>query len=984
MNDFLKRHKKEAIAFCLLLALTVVLCIPATLFPLVRIFGWVSYLYLAMGYFFVIFYGLKKDVRLRPANTIWLILSLVFIISTLQVVFCDKTAVDNMSRYISAAYAGPTVGGVVFGVFTAPVVVYCTYVWAIVIYLAFAALVTFLFFRPFIFDVGKNPVLTRTDRERPSETVVSEDAPVAKILRARKEPEPHSFNVVEPETSRDRARRLLLGGDYDMTGLSSEKDPFDEYINRSYVFGAQDDDSRRKAAVTLLSEDGSESTEDFDRMEKDLGIENTSSTKTLFEGNEELDLFSGGAKFRDDSFAAAVRQTTFQSDGPAPLEQPEEKPAFSYSQPAPSFVPPAPMSFSVEPAPVQQPAPAYQSAQPYGQQTYQAQPYAQQPSPYQQPVVQPVVTVTMQPVPSAQPVQPAQPAPQTQTYTAQSVQPTQPAPQPEVKKIDMTMPYMPAPPTREYIFPPRSLLKPHVNPKFVNYVENWDELKEVIEVKLQNYGVEAQLVDAVKGPTVTLVSIELGESCSVSKLYSASKDLRRLLKSNNDIAIIPQLPDTCYCGIEIPNKVRGTVSFQEVISSKEYSEAKGDIIIALGKTASGEIMIEDLAKMPHALIAGATGSGKSVCVNVIIASILCRYRPDEVKLILIDLKQVEMGNYSGLPHMLFKEPLYDMHQIVNALKWIRQETENRFSLFKSLHVRNLSEYNQLPGVHRLPRIVIIIDEASELMTKQEVRKTVESTLSSLARVARAAGVHLLFATQNPVKEVITNEIQNNLNTKIAFAVGDYNHSMVIFKAKGAECLLGYGDMYIKRGQQMQRGQCAFISTEESEDIVNFILENNEVNFDEEMIGRILNGSFTDDGEPSDFGEKEEREGNEIAPSRSSSSSGGKAASGLSDTEIKNWQALKICYDTNNVSCSYLQRRMSKGYNAVANILEYWEQEGFISKQDANKKRTLLRPASEFYALYHEKFGDDDPNVDSLDALAADVEAGGHDSGETEE
>ena len=972
MNEFFKQHKKEAIGFCLLLALTVILCIPATLFPLVRIFGWVSYFYLAMGYFFVIFYSLRKDVRLRPANTLWLILSLVFIISTLQTVFCDKTAVDTMSHYISAAYATPTVGGVVFGVFTAPVVVYCTYVWAIVIFMALSVALTFLFFRPFIFDVGKSPVHTRTDRERSSETIVSEDAPVAKSLRARKEPEPHSFNVAEPESSRDRARRLLLGGEYDITGLSGEKELSDSYYSHSYVFGSQssEEESRRKAAVTLLSEDGSESTEDFDRMERDLGIDGSASG-ALFEGNEELDLFSGGAKFSDDSFAAAVRQTNMQTDGPAPLSQQPETPVFPFVPPyAPSQNKP------VDQAPPQTTSP-FASAQPYpAQPAYQAQPYVAQQPTFQQPVVQPVVTVTMQPVPSVQPVQP---------YQAQPVQPA-PAPQPEPKKIDMNMPYMPTPPTREYVFPPRSLLKPHVNPNFVNYVENWDELKEVIEFKLQNYGVEARLIDAIKGPTVTLVSIELGESCSVSKLYSASKDLRRLLKSNNDIAIIPQLPDTCYCGIEIPNKVRGTVSFQEVISSKEYSEAKGDIIIALGKTASGEIMVEDLAKMPHALIAGATGSGKSVCVNVIIASILCRYRPDEVKLILIDLKQVEMGNYSGLPHMLFKEPLYDMHQIVNALKWIRQETENRFSLFKSLHVRNLSEYNQLPDVHRLPRIVIIIDEASELMTKQEVRKTVESTLSSLARVARAAGVHLLFATQNPVKEVITNEIQNNLNTKIAFAVGDYNHSMVIFKAKGAECLLGYGDMYIKRGQQMQRGQCAFISTEESEDIVNFILENNEVSFDEEMIGRILNGSFTDDGEPSDFGnEKEEREGGEISSSRpSSSSSGGKAASGLSDTEIKNWQALKICYDTNNVSCSYLQRRMSKGYNAVANILEYWEQEGFVSKQDANKKRTLLRPASEFYALYHEKFGDDDPNADSLDSLAADVAAGGRDEDETEE
>lgn len=964
MKGFFGEHKREVVCFALLIALTVVMCIPITLFPIVRVFGWASYFYLALGYLFAVLHCIKKNVRLRPANSLFLALSLLLIIATLHVVFCDRSQTNTVSQYIVSSYNKPTAGGVLISLITSPLVVYCTPVWAVVILLVLAALFTFLFFRPFIFNVGKEPVVEGRRQENKNDTVISASAPVIKRLREREEPTPKSFNVLEPESMRDKASRLLLGGDYDMSGFSDDSGVSDSYLIRNYDFEGSEEEKRRRAAMLLLREDGSESTADFDKIEKDLGVDKKPIGNLFDDNNDEFGLFSGGAKFRDNTFAAAVRQTETQPDAPSPLSYANSAsttPPFPYSpfsqqQSAPAYAPaptpPQPASpFTAPPAPSYVAAPVQQPASPFTQPTptpsYVAPAPVQSVSPYTQP----------------QPEYSAPSAPHTMQAPAPSqpfVEPVAPAPAPEPREFDMTKPYMPAIPTREYVFPPKSVLQPHVNPKFVNYVENWDELKEVIEEKMKNYGVEARLIEATKGPTVTLIAIELGDSCPISKLLSASKDLRRLLKSNNDIAIIPQLPDTCYCGIEIPNKVRGTVSFQEVICSKQYTEAEGDIIIALGRTAAGDILIEDLAKMPHALIAGATGSGKSVCVNVIIASILCRYRPDEVKLILIDLKQVEMGNYSGLPHMLFKEPLSDMHQIVNALKWIRQETENRFTLFKSLHVRNLTEYNKLDGVHRLPRIVIIIDEASELMTKQEVRKTVENTLSSLARVARAAGVHLLFATQNPVKEVITNEIQNNLNTKIAFAVGDFNHSMVIFKAKGAECLLGNGDMYIKRGQKMQRGQCAFISTEETEAIVDYILENNEVSFDEEMIARILNGSYTEDGDTSEFGatERETKETERERRLMPSEDRRPQNPSGLSDAEVSAWQALKICYDSKNVSCSYLQRRMSKGYNAVANILEYWEKEGFVSKQGADKRRFLLRPAEEFYALYREKFGDE--------------------------
>ena len=352
-------------------------------------------------------------------------------------------------------------------------------------------------------------------------------------------------------------------------------------------------------------------------------------------------------------------------------------------------------------------------------------------------------------------------------------------------------------------------------------------------------------------------------------------------------------------------------------------------------------MVEDLAKMPHALIAGATGSGKSVCINVILASILCRYSPDEVKLLLIDLKRVEMELFSGLPHMLVEKPLDDVNEIMNALKWLREETERRYIAFRAVHAKKLSEYNKLVGREsQMARIVVIIDEASELMTNPLVRKQVEASLSSLARIARAAGVHLVFATQNPVKEVITNEIQNNLNTKIAFAVGDYNHSMVIFKAKGAESLLGNGDMYIKRGKDMVRGQCSYVSTEEVEGIVQDIRKNNDVDFDYDAIDRILKGS------------KEELQtfpiGGSMLARADDDDAKADAKQDAKEELLK--ETLRICVESGRASCSLVQRKLQKGYNTIANVMDYMESKGWVSEQ-VNNKRTLLITKEEFYQMY---------------------------------
>ncbi|MFA6865903.1 MAG: DNA translocase FtsK [Clostridia bacterium] len=505
--------------------------------------------------------------------------------------------------------------------------------------------------------------------------------------------------------------------------------------------------------------------------------------------------------------------------------------------------------------------------------------------------------------------------------------------------------------SKPYVFPNKDMLKDHSNPNFVPYVDNVEELRELIEVKLKNYNIDAKYIDAIKGPTITTCLASLSDTCSISRVMSAKQDINRLLRTNKEINILPQIEGSPYFAIEIPNKIRGMISFKEIICSKEYMNYKGDLVIAMGKTTDGKNLIDDLAEMPHALVAGSTGSGKSVCLNCILASLLFRYSPDELKLVLVDLKKVEMALFSGLPHMLVEKPLYEIDEIINTLKWLEKESDRRYTAFESLHVKKLSEYNsKVEPNNKLPRIVVIIDEASELITNPIARKPVEASLSSLARVARAAGIHLIFATQNPVKEVITNEIQNNLNTKIAFAVGDYNHSMVIFKTKGAEKLLGKGDMFIRKGgKSMVRAQCAYISGEEIDALVAEIRENNDVDFDYDAIERILHGS------------KEEIKSNTY-------SDGSVSGISIDKNEIINdkWEdtlkeALALCYKHNKASGSLVQRKLNKGSNTTTNIMETLEKRGWVSEVK-NNKRTFLRTAEEFYKEYPEyeedNLGDD--------------------------
>lgn len=501
----------------------------------------------------------------------------------------------------------------------------------------------------------------------------------------------------------------------------------------------------------------------------------------------------------------------------------------------------------------------------------------------------------------------------------------------------------PPAPKRPYIYPHPGLLKQHVAEGYDGTISSaeYEKYKEVLERTLEDFGITATVFNAIKGPTVTRYELRLAQGAgnSVNKVLSLHKDLKMVLEAEGEINILAPIRGKNAIGIEIPNKHRGIVSLRETICAPEFQNDKKGIKLALGKMLDGRPYIGDLEDMPHLLVAGATGTGKSVCINTIITSILFQHSPDEVKLLLIDPKKVELINYIGLPHLLISEPLVEINDIVTALKWIREETEQRFNLFKDMRVVNINAYNNYAknnGMQTIHKIVIVIDEASELMTR--AKKEVEDTLSSLARIGRAAGVHLIFATQSPTKDVITSEIQNNLNTKIAFAVSDYVHSQVIFKTAGAEKLLGKGDMFLKgSGGELTRIQCSYVDPEEIQNVVKYIIDNNEAYFDQAISDAIF--------------KKAEQQQQQAASASETKSVGAKDDTFMDSVK----EALKIGIRTKRISTSMLQRKLEKGYNSAAKIMDYLEENNFIGPPDSgNKKREVLISVEEFLRLFPEE------------------------------
>ena len=397
-------------------------------------------------------------------------------------------------------------------------------------------------------------------------------------------------------------------------------------------------------------------------------------------------------------------------------------------------------------------------------------------------------------------------------------------------------------PKKVYKFPPISLLKKNPGAASGGKAE-YRMTAQRLQETLLTFGVKVTITDISCGPTVTRYELQPEQGVKVSKIVSLSDDIKLNLAAA-DIRIEAPIPGKAAIGIEVPNKEAGSVYFRELVESKEFKESQSAISFGVGKDIAGKTIIADIAKMPHMLIAGATGSGKSVCINTIIMSILYKAKPEDVRLIMVDPKVVELSVYNGIPHLLLPV-VTDPKKAAGALNWAVNEMTDRYKKFAAMQVRNIKGYNDVvvkknkegidPPMEKLPQIVIIIDELADLM--MVAPGEVEDAICRLAQLARAAGIHMVIATQRPSVNVVTGLIKANIPSKIAFAVSSGIDSRVIIDMNGAEKLLGKGDMlyFPSNLPKPLRVQGAFVSDEEVENVVSFLKENaEEVSYDESI------------------------------------------------------------------------------------------------------------------------------------------------------
>ena len=439
-----------------------------------------------------------------------------------------------------------------------------------------------------------------------------------------------------------------------------------------------------------------------------------------------------------------------------------------------------------------------------------------------------------------------------------------------------------------------------------------------LQKTLYSFGVSAKVENVSVGPAITRYELKPAEGVRVSKIANLADDIALNLAAET-IRIEAPIPGKQAVGIEVPNKEKETVHLREVLESKEFQENKSKLTIALGKDVAGNTQLADIAKMPHVLIAGSTGSGKSVCINTIITSIIYNAKPSEVKFVMVDPKVVELSVYNGIPHLLIPV-VTDPKKAAGALAWAVQEMDDRYNKFASKGVRDLKGYNKAiekeGGIGKLPQIVIIVDELADLM--MVAAKDVEEAICRLAQKARAAGMHLVIATQRPSVDVITGLIKANIPSRIAFAVSSQVDSRTILDTIGAEKLLGKGDMlfFPSGAPKPSRVQGAFVSDEEVEKIVDFVKSNGTATYSEDILESIENNNKTD---------------KELAQEQAADD----------ETDPLLMDAIQTVVETGQASTSFIQRRFKVGYARAGRIIDQMEERGIISGYQGSKPREVL-------------------------------------------
>lgn len=486
-------------------------------------------------------------------------------------------------------------------------------------------------------------------------------------------------------------------------------------------------------------------------------------------------------------------------------------------------------------------------------------------------------------------------------------------------------------PVRPYMFPPISYLKKSDSSKNGKGMEQLKETAMRLQQTLSTFGVKVTITDISQGPSVTRYELQPEQGVKVSKIVGLADDIKLNLAAT-DIRMEAPIPGKAAIGIEVPNKENASVGLRDLLESKEYKDFPSKLAFAVGKDIAGKVVVADIAKMPHMLIAGSTGSGKSVCINTLIMSLLYKATPEEVKLIMIDPKVVELSVYNGIPHLLIPV-VTDPKKAAAALHWGVAEMTDRYQKFADLGVRNLQEYNakmqqriaagETTDTKKMPQIVIIVDELADLM--MVAPGEVEESICRLAQLARAAGIHLIIATQRPSVDVITGLIKANMPSRVAFAVSSGVDSRTILDMNGAEKLLGKGDMlfYPQGYPKPVRIQGAFVSDEEVGNIVDFLKNQN--------IGNVYNEDIED---------KIKNLGN---------SSGGSASSGSSADSKDSYfvEAGKFIIDKDKASIGMLQRVFKIGFNRAARIMDQLAEAGVVGEEEGTKPRKVLMSLEQF-------------------------------------
>lgn len=491
---------------------------------------------------------------------------------------------------------------------------------------------------------------------------------------------------------------------------------------------------------------------------------------------------------------------------------------------------------------------------------------------------------------------------------------------------------------RPYTFPKIDMLTCASTPLVVDDEETNEKI-ELLEYCLETtIGIPAKVIGVKRGPAVTRYELDVPTGTRVNKIETAANDIKYNLACKHDIRIQTPIPGKRAVGVEVPNDTIAMVGLKDIIDSEEFKNSSSPLTLALGKDIEGNIITTRLDKLPHLLIAGTTGSGKSACLNSLIISLIYKSSPEDVKLILVDPKCVEFVSYSGLPHMLIPNPITDVNQAIKAFSWVRDEMNRRYKVLQEHRFRNIEEYNNSAKVKnkeidKLPFIVFIVDEYAELMCStggSDKKKVLETHIQSLTQKARAAGIHLILATQRPSRDVVTGTIKSNLPGKIAFKVANGVNSQVILDKLGAEALVGRGDMLFQDPTSPEpiRVQGAYVENDEVQNIVEYIINNNDTDFSSEFENSISEPEVEEIDE-----ESEENDTN----------------FGDYDKDIE--AVARAVLKSNNASGSMIQRKFGMGYIRAVKIVDQLEELGCVGPLTASNKREVLITNEKFKELF---------------------------------